>query len=178
MQSLAIIVSSSTIILFATTAMRNCIKLAYVVSACISFYTLYLYRRVGDVLYMDAQTAEIRGRLKVRERERESSERVMMMVTTIMTSFLSQGLFRLELMILALSVLIFGLDTIYLANVWYFKASLAVFMDLKVTLFVVSLPKGSLPRSRSEPDGVRATATATSVPKKREDYRRYLENGV
>ena len=47
------------------TYLLNTIKLAYVVSSLMSFYTLYLYLRVSKLLCMDAQTAEIRGRLQV-----------------------------------------------------------------------------------------------------------------
>ena len=64
-KNLKIIVFISTCTFLVATFLLNAIKLAYVVSAMMSFYTLYLYRRVSSLLYMDAQTAEIRGRLQV-----------------------------------------------------------------------------------------------------------------
>ena len=55
-------------------------------------------------------------------------------------------------MIATLSLLIFSADIVFLHNVWFFKASLAVLVNLKITLFIVSLPKGSLPKG-NQPRG-------------------------
>lgn len=65
-EKLMITITLSAFTLFASAVIRHSIKLTYLVSMIMSFYTLRMYKRVSGVLYMDAQTAEIRGRLKVR----------------------------------------------------------------------------------------------------------------
>ena len=51
-----------------------------------------------------------------------------------------QGLTILEVTIAALSVSVFLAETFLLHSVWYFKASLAVLMDIKIALLVTGLP--------------------------------------
>lgn len=75
-----------------------------------------------------------------------------------------QGLIWIESMLASMSVFIFLADTLLHLNVWFLKASLVALMHLKITLFIVSLPKGG-----SEPQG---------AGKMQSDYLRYLENSA